>query len=70
MNPNNEIIYKIEKLINSEIDELKLESNNEKRKQKLDTLYKFYHICENFDDLEPVLKKYFEEKHEKEKWER
>lgn len=68
MNQKNEIIRKIEMLINTEVDELKLENDKDKRAEKLDTLYKFYHICENFDELDPVLKKFFKDKNDKEKW--
>lgn len=35
--------------------------------QDIDNMMK---IIDNYDDLEPTLKRYFKEKHDKEKWQR
>ena len=46
--------------------------SKETRLEKLEKMNDIDHllkIIQNYDELEPVLAKYFEEKHNKEKWE-
>jgi len=39
------------------------------RVEKMNDIDHMLKIIQNYDELEPVLAKYFEEKHNKEKWE-
>ena len=54
--------------------EIKYTMNNEQDKQqkidKINTLFNIKKIIDNYDELEPVLREYFKNKAEKDKWER
>ena len=69
MNPKQEIINKFERLIKVELEKAGDIEDKEEKKIKLDTLYKINKYVANFDELEPVLNKYFYDKKRREKWE-
>ena len=54
--------------------EIKYVMQNEQNKQqkidKINTLFNIKKIIDNYDELEPVLREYFKNKAEKDKWER
>lgn len=70
MDNKQEIINKFETLLSEELEELDNITDKQERNAKMDTLYKIYKFLTNFDEVEPVLKKFFEEKAQKDKWER
>lgn len=47
---------------------LKNEKSIDNKLEKLNTLFNFQKIIDNYDELEPVLKKFFAEKAREEKW--
>ena len=49
---------------------LRAEEDINKKLIKMNTLLNIQKIIDNYDELEPILKKYFIEKAERDKWER
>lgn len=70
MDQKKEIITKFEEKVKEEIENLDNIDNEKERYIRLDTLYKIHKYLVNFDELEPVLNKFFEDRKNKEKWER
>ena len=69
MNPKQAIIEKFEKIILDELNKIKEIPSLDNRLLTTETLFQIYKYLKNFDELKPILDKYFEEKHKKEKWE-
>lgn len=70
MDHKQEIINNFEKKVKEEIENIDNVTDDHEKFCKLDTLYKIHKYLSNFDEVEPVLKKFFEEKAQKDKWER
>ena len=66
------IIYKeLDELIKSESEKIMLNENDiQKKVEKLDIWFNLKKIIDNYDELEPLLKTFFDEKAQKDKWER
>lgn len=65
------MIVRLEHLINEELALIEeTTSDKTERLEKADVLYNMFKYLSNYEELKPVLKKFFKEKHEKEKWER
>lgn len=69
MNPKQAIIKKFKKIILDELNEIKKVPNLDDRLLTAETLFQIYKYLKHFDELKPILDKYFEENHKKEKWE-
>lgn len=68
MDYKQEIILKFEKLVSKEVESLESTTADDYEKLlRLDTLYKIHQYLYNFDELEPVLTKYFEDKKRRDK---
>jgi hypothetical protein len=68
MSEKEKVIKKFEKLVNEEIENLDKIVDDHDKFIRLDTLYKIFQYLRYFDEVEPVLTKYFEEKRKKDKW--
>lgn len=65
------IYTKIDNVLKAESEYIMKHENNTKEKfNKMNTLFNLKKIIDNYDELEGILKKFFEEKAEKEKFER
>lgn len=65
------IYTKIDNVLKAESDYImKHEENTKEKLNKMNTLFNLKKIIDNYDELEGTLKKFFEEKAEKEKFER
>lgn len=58
----------IQRFILNELDEISNIKNTNIRLDRADILKNIFMITQNYTELEPVLKEYFEKKHNKEKW--
>lgn len=68
---NKELETKLFNVLKAEFDYIKKhEENGDKRVERMLDILHLEKIIENFDELEPVLQKYFAEKAKKEKFER
>lgn len=66
-----EIKTKLDNVLKAESEyTLKNEKDQKKKMDKMNTLFNLKKIIDNFDELEPVLKEYFNKKNEKEKFDR
>lgn len=63
-----EIKESIEELISNKLDEIKELGNKEEVITKANYLFNVFKILENYDELTPVLKKTFEEKYKRGKY--
>jgi len=64
-----ELYLKIEKLLNEEMNEIMATETDANLKfKKLTDIYRLNKILENFDELEPTMQKFIEEKRNKKKW--
>lgn len=65
------IYTKIDNVLKAESDYImKHEENTKEKLNKMNTLFNLKKIIDNYDELEGTLKKFFEEKAEKDKFER
>ena len=65
------MILRLEHLIKEELALLKeTTTDTSELLSKGNVLFNIHKILSNYDELEPVLKKFFNEKYKKEKWER
>ena len=58
----------IQRFILNELDEISNIKNTNIRLDRADILKNIFMITQNYTELEPVLKDFFEKKHNKEKW--
>lgn len=58
----------IQRFILNELNEISNIKNTNIRLDRADILKNIFMITQNYTELEPVLKEYFEKKHNKEKW--
>ncbi len=66
---NNEIKDKLINILKTEAEELmKTKERIMNKLSKMDDIDNMLKIIANYDELKPVLQKYFAEKHKKEKW--
>ena len=66
-----EIKTKLDNVLKAESEyTLKNEKDQKKKMDKMNTLFNLKKIIDNFDELEPILKEYFNKKNEKEKFDR
>jgi len=62
-------INQIQKFINEEFDRVSKLDNIEEQMKRFDILKNIFMITQNYDELEPILSKFFDEKHQHDKWE-
>lgn len=62
MNYKEKLITKFEKVISKELDKVSKIENKEERMYKLEVLYKVHQVLTNFNEIEPVIKKHFDNK--------
>ena len=63
-----EIETKLNNVLKAEANyTMKNEKNLHKKVEKMDTLFNLKKILDNYDELEPVLKRYFNERNSKER---
>lgn len=62
-----EIKEKLEKVISEELDKTHNIKNTDERLIKQDYLFNVFKILKNYTELEPTLKRFFAEKHKKDK---
>lgn len=68
---NGKLYHKLTTILKDEAeDTLKNEKDNDVKISKMNDIFNLKKILDNYDDLEPTLKKYFMEKVRKEKYER
>ena len=58
----------IQRFISQELTEVTEIKNQDMRLSRADVLKNIFMITQNYDELEPVLKDFFEKKHRREKW--
>lgn len=58
----------IQRFISQELTEVTEIKNQDMRLSRADVLKNIFMITQNYDELEPVLKDFFEKKHKREKW--
>jgi len=58
----------IQRFINEELTEVTKIRNQDMRLSRADVLKNIFMITQNYDELEPVLRDFFEKKHRREKW--
>ena len=63
-------INRIRRLLSEEMDSVLDIKNKEERTDKGLVIFRISKIFDNYDELTPILDKFFEEKHYKEKWEK
>ena len=61
-------IDNIQKFLLNELNEISNIRNTNIRLDRADILKNIFMITQNYTELEPVLKDFFEKKHNKEKW--
>lgn len=61
-------IKKVEEWMSEEMNQVLSIPDTDERTNRGQVLYRMYQIFRNYDKLEPVLNKFFEEEHYKEKW--
>ena len=64
-----DILLVISKTLKQELDKQKDITDRKELLENANVLYNLNKILANYDELEPVLAKYFAEKYRKEKWE-
>lgn len=65
------MILRLEHLIDEELSLIEeTTSDKTERLEKADVLYNMFKYLSNYEELKPVLQKFFSEKAKKEKWER
>lgn len=67
-NNEREEIDRIRYLLSEEMDSILDIKNKEERMDKGLVILRINKIFDSYDELEPILNKFFEEKHYKEKW--
>ena len=68
---NGSLYHKLTTILKEEAeDTMKNEEDSEEKYKKMDEIFNLKKILDNYEDLEPTLKKYFMEKARKEKYER
>lgn len=58
----------IQKFISNELDKVAKSKTREERLDKTQMLFRLNQYLDNYDELTPVLEKYFEEKYKRDKW--
>lgn len=58
----------VEEWMGEEMNQVLALPDTDERTNRGQVLYRMYQIFRNYDKLEPVLNKFFEEEHYKEKW--
>ena len=67
---NKSLKSRLEEVLKEEATYIMRTDENIKEKiSKMNDVINMQMIVSSFDELEPILKKYFKEKHQKEKWE-
>lgn len=61
-------IKRIETLLDEEMSEILKAEDKKEMLSRGDVVYNLYQIFQHYDELEPVLDKFFKDKHYKEKW--
>ena len=61
-------IKKVEEWMGEEMNTILSIPNKDESMSRGQVIFRMYQIFKNYDELEPVLNKFFEEKHYKEKW--
>jgi uncharacterized protein (DUF1810 family) len=66
----NEIKKKIYEFLNEQLEEVSKETDKDKKIDKMTIILRFKKITDNYEELEPILEKYFAEKADKERFEK
>ena len=61
-------LNKIMHFINEELNEVSKIKNQSERIERTDVLFNFFKLSQNYNELEPELKDFFDRKAYKEKW--
>ena len=58
----------IQKFINNELDKIGKIKNRDERIDKTQLLFRLNQYLQNYDELTPIMEKFFEDKYKKDKW--